>query len=71
MPYREDSDLIADIIWWLRGYIAAKPESDISRSSSGYLSPDHISALTHAKADVEKKEKLRREEEIRKEEAKK
>jgi hypothetical protein len=54
--FKEDSDLIADIIWWLRGYMAANPESDKTRSCSGYLSPDHISALVHAKSDAEKKE---------------
>lgn len=65
MPYREDSDLIANIIWWLRGYMAAKPESNISCSSSGYLSPDHIAALTHAKADAEKKEELEKKKEVK------
>ncbi len=46
---RKDSDLIADVIWWIRGYIAGNPDS-------GYFSSDHISALMQAKISAEKVE---------------
>lgn len=47
---RKDSELIADVIWWLREYVAGNDES--------YFSSDHVDALIKIKISAEKEEDL-------------
>jgi len=49
MSRPKDSELIADIMWWLRGYMSGKLTPD-------YFTVEHLVALTDAKIYAEKKE---------------
>jgi hypothetical protein len=55
MSNPKQSFLIADLIWWLRGYTAAYGEELC------YITKEHISALINAKTLTEKEEDLREE----------
>lgn len=55
MNKKQDSDLLADVIWWIKGYIAG----NISDGEQCCFDNDHLRALVQAKIFAENQEEFK------------